>query len=107
MNKMKVLHGTWSCSRNQITKSTIKIFFTTSIKVLQIDVGFKNDVFMCYEGVAIFFENSKYVKPPKEGIACYAQRMICNVTGVLQTKHIYPRNMELQFNLGTFDGCCI
>jgi hypothetical protein len=39
---MKVLHGTWSYSLSQITKGTIKIFFTTYIKVLlQIDVGFK------------------------------------------------------------------
>jgi hypothetical protein len=49
---MKVLHGTWSCSLNQITKGTIKIILTIYIKVLQIDVGFKNDV--CYEGIAIF-----------------------------------------------------
>jgi hypothetical protein len=49
---MKVLHGTWSCSLNQ--KSTIKIFFTTYIKVLQVDVGFKNEVLMCYEGIANF-----------------------------------------------------
>ncbi len=96
MNKMKVLHGTWSCSRNQIIKIIIKIFFTTSIKVLQIDVGFKNDVLMCYEGVAKFFKNSKYVKPPpNEGIVGYAQRVICNGMGVSQIQHIYPRNMEL------------
>jgi hypothetical protein len=25
---------------------------------------------MCYEGVPNFFENSKYVKPPNEGIVC-------------------------------------
>jgi hypothetical protein len=61
---MKVLHGTLSYSFNQITKSTIKIFFTAYIKVLQIDVSFKNDVLKCYEGIAIFFFNSKYVKPP-------------------------------------------
>jgi len=40
---------------------------------------------MCYEGIANFFENSKYVKPPNEGIASYVQRMICNAMGVLQT----------------------
>jgi hypothetical protein len=61
---MKVLHGTWSCSLKQITKGTTKIFFTTYIKILQIDIGFKNDVLMCYEGIANVFENSKYVKPP-------------------------------------------
>ncbi len=70
---MKVLHGTWSCSLNQITKSTIKIFFTTYINILQIDVGFKNDVLVCYEGIAIFFENSKYAKPPNKGIAGYSK----------------------------------
>jgi hypothetical protein len=79
---MKVLHGTWSCSLNQITKGTTKIIFTIYIKVLQIHVGFKHDVLVCYEGIAIFFENSKYVKPPQEGIVGYAQRVICNAMGV-------------------------
>jgi hypothetical protein len=41
---MKVLRGTWFCSLKQIIKGTIKIFFTTYIKILQIDIGFKNDV---------------------------------------------------------------
>jgi hypothetical protein len=40
---------------------------------------------MCYEGIANFFENSKYVKPPNEGITSYVQRVICNAMGVLQT----------------------
>jgi hypothetical protein len=80
--EMKVLHGTWSYLLNQITKGIIKIFFTTYIKVLQVDVGFKNDVLVC---IAIFFENLKYVKPPNEGIASYVLRMICYVMGVLQT----------------------
>jgi tetrahydromethanopterin S-methyltransferase subunit D len=82
---MKVLHGTSFYSLNQITKGTIKIFFTTYIRVLQIDVGFKNDVLVCYEGITIFFENSEYVKPPNESIASYVQRVICNVMGVLKT----------------------
>jgi hypothetical protein len=68
---MKVLHGTWSYSFNQITKGIIKIFFTTYIKVLQIDIGFKNDVLVCYESIAIVFENSEHVKPPNKSIACY------------------------------------
>jgi hypothetical protein len=80
---MKVLHVTWSYSFSQITKGTIKIFFTAYIKVLQIDLGFKNDVLLCYEDIANFFENSEYVKPPNEGITSYVQRVICNVMGVL------------------------
>jgi hypothetical protein len=39
---------------------------------LQIDVGFKNDVLVCSEGIAIFFENSKYLKPSNEDIASCA-----------------------------------
>jgi len=45
----------------------------------------KNDVLVCYEGIADFFENLKYVKPPNEGIANYVQRVIYNVMAVLQT----------------------
>jgi hypothetical protein len=79
---MKVLHGTLSYSLSQITKCTVKIFFATYIKVLQIDVGFKNDVLVCYKGIANIFENAEYVKHPNEGIAT---KMICNVMGVLKT----------------------
>jgi hypothetical protein len=84
-NKMMLLHETWFYSLNQITKGTIKMFFTTYIGVLQIDVGFKNDVLMCYEGIAIFFANSKYVETPNKSIAGYVRKMICNAMGVLQT----------------------
>ncbi len=45
---MKVLHGAWSCSLEKIIKGTIKIFVTTCIKVLQINIGFKHDVLMCF-----------------------------------------------------------
>jgi len=38
------------------------------VRVLQIDIGGKHDVFMCSEGIAKSFENLKYVKPPNEGI---------------------------------------
>jgi hypothetical protein len=67
---MKVLHGafSFSCSLEQITKGTIKIFVTTCIRVMQIDIDFKHDVLMCFEGIAQTFENPKYVKPPIEGI---------------------------------------
>jgi hypothetical protein len=41
---MKVLHGTWSCSLEQITKGTIKVFVTTCIRVMHIDIDFKHDV---------------------------------------------------------------
>jgi hypothetical protein len=37
---MKVLHGAWSCSLEQITKGTIKIFVIANIRELQIDIGF-------------------------------------------------------------------
>jgi hypothetical protein len=39
-NKMKVLHGAWSCSLEQITKGTINVFVVTYLRVLQIDIGF-------------------------------------------------------------------
>jgi hypothetical protein len=31
---------------------------------MQIDIDFKHDVLMCFEGIAQTFENPKYVKPP-------------------------------------------
>jgi hypothetical protein len=34
--KMKVLHGSWSCSFKQINKRTIKIFDTPYIRILQV-----------------------------------------------------------------------
>jgi hypothetical protein len=40
---------------------------------------------VCYEGIAKFFENSKYVKAPNESIAGYVRKVICNAMGVLQT----------------------
>jgi hypothetical protein len=66
---MKVLHGAWSCSLKQITKSTIKIFVTTSIRVLQIDIGFNIMFLVCFKGILWAFENLEYVKPPNESIA--------------------------------------
>jgi hypothetical protein len=66
---MKVLHGAWSCSLKKIIKGTIKIFVTTCIRVLQINIGFKHDVLVYCKGIAQNSINSKYVKPPNEGIA--------------------------------------
>jgi hypothetical protein len=65
---MKVLHGAWSCSLEKIIKGTIKIFVTTCIKVLQINIGFKHDVLVCFKGITQTSENSKYVKSPNGGI---------------------------------------
>jgi hypothetical protein len=65
---MKVLHGAWSCSLEQIIQGTIKIFVTTCIKVLQRNIGFKHNVLMCSKGIPQTSKNSKYVKPPNEGI---------------------------------------
>jgi hypothetical protein len=53
-NKMKVLHGTWSCSLSKINKGKIKIIVIPLCKHI---------VLMCFEGVAKSFENLKYVKP--------------------------------------------
>ncbi len=61
---MKIFHGAWSCLFEQMTKSTIKMFVIACIRVLQINIGFKHDVLMCFEGIAQTFENLKYVKPP-------------------------------------------
>jgi len=35
--------------------------------VLQIGIGYKHVVFMCWEGIAKSFENLEYVKPPNYG----------------------------------------
>jgi hypothetical protein len=80
---MKLLHGVWSCSFEQITKGMIEVFVTTCIKVLQVDIGFKHDVLVCFEGIAQTFKNSKYVKPSNESITGCASRMFS--IGVLQT----------------------
>jgi hypothetical protein len=91
---MKVLHGALSCSLKQITKSTIKIFVTTCIRVMQIDIDFKHDVLVCFEGIAQTFENPKYVKPPPhESIASCALRVFFTI-GLLQTQCICLGKME-------------
>ncbi len=80
---MKVLHGTESCSLKQINKGTIKIFVIPHVKVLQINIGYKHEVLMCSKGIAEYFENPKYVKPPNEGIIGRVLRMFSTM-GVLQ-----------------------
>jgi hypothetical protein len=82
---MKVFHGAWSCSLEQITKNMIKILVVTCIWVLQIDIGFKHDVLVCSEGIAQSFENPKYVKLPNEGIASCALRMFSPIRVLQQT----------------------
>jgi hypothetical protein len=62
----------------------IKAFVTTCISVLQIDIGFKHDVLVCFEGIGQTFENSKYVKHPNGGIAGCVLRMF-STKGLLQT----------------------
>jgi hypothetical protein len=54
---MKVLLGAWSCSLEQITKGTINVFVATYFRVLQIDIGFKHDVLVCFKGIAQTFES--------------------------------------------------
>jgi hypothetical protein len=54
---MKALHGAWSCSLEQIIKGTINVFVSTYLKVLQIDIGFKHDVLVCFKSIAQTFEN--------------------------------------------------
>jgi hypothetical protein len=69
---MKVLHGTWFCSLSKINKGKIKIIVIPYVRVLQIGIGCKHEVFMCFEGIAKSFENLKYVKPLNQSIASFA-----------------------------------
>jgi hypothetical protein len=62
----------------------IKTFVIVCTKVLQIDIGFKHDVLVCYEGIAQTFEHPKYVKPPNESITSCALKMFSPIR-VLQT----------------------
>jgi hypothetical protein len=62
----------------------IKILVIACIRVLQIDIGFKHDALACSESIAQTFENSKYVKPPNEGIATCALRVFSPMR-ILQT----------------------
>jgi len=48
---MKVLHGAWSCSLKQITKGTINVLSPPILRVLQINIGFKHDVLLCFKGI--------------------------------------------------------
>jgi len=45
---------------SNMNKGNSKIIFIP----LQIDIGYKHGVFMCFEGIAKSFENLEYVKPP-------------------------------------------
>jgi len=92
---MKVLHGAWSCSLEQITKGTINIFATTYLRVLQIDIGFKHDVLVCFKGIAQTFENPQHAKPPNEGITCCGYLKVFSLMRVLQIQCICLKNMEL------------
>ncbi len=51
-------------------------------------IGGKHDVFMCYEGIAIFFENLEYVKPLNEGIIGFASRMFSKTKGIAKPTHL-------------------
>jgi len=41
----------------------------------------ENDVFMCYEGIAIFKKNLEYVKPPNEGIVGFTSGVFSTMGG--------------------------
>jgi len=42
---------------NKINKGKIKVIVTPCVRVLQIDIGCKHAIFMCYENIAKSFEN--------------------------------------------------
>jgi hypothetical protein len=71
-------------------RGTIKVFVTpppplpSPFMVLQIDIGYKHDVLICFGGIAKSFENLKYVKTPHESIVDYVLAMFSRM-GLLQT----------------------
>ncbi len=85
---MKVLHGTWSCSLNQLNEGTIKNLSPPYVRVLQIDIGFKHNVLVCFNGIAKTFGNLKYVRPPNEGIADCASRVFSMMGGIANPTYL-------------------
>jgi hypothetical protein len=55
--------------------------------VLQINIDYKHDVFVCSQSIAKPFENLEYVKTPNESIIDCALRVFFTIE-VLQTQHI-------------------
>jgi hypothetical protein len=64
------------------------------LRVLQTNIGFKHDFFVCFKGIAQTFENPQHVKPPNEGFTCCALKVF-SLMGVLQIQRICLRNIEL------------
>jgi hypothetical protein len=63
------------------------------IRVLQIDIGCKHDVFLCSKGIAECFENLEYVKPPNEGIVGSTLgvfSMMRNIPKLTHLMHVVP-----------------
>jgi len=52
--------------------------------VLQIDIGSKHDVLICFGGIVKSFKNLEYVKTPHESIVDYVLTMFSRM-GLLQT----------------------
>jgi hypothetical protein len=65
-------------------RGTIKVFVIPPFMVLQIDIGYKHDVLICFGGIAKSFENLEYVKTPHESIVDYVLTMFSRM-GLLQT----------------------
>jgi hypothetical protein len=48
---------------SKLIRAQLKFLSPPCVKVMQIDIGCKHDVLVCFEGIAESFENPKYVKP--------------------------------------------
>jgi len=55
---------------------------------LQIGIGCKRAVFVCYEGITKSFENLEYVKPPSQGTTNYMPEVFSTMGGIAKPTHL-------------------